>query len=80
MTTTFNGSRVRVADSHPCPGGCGVPVPYRQFACPSCWYRLPYGLRQPITQNYRRDFASHAAAMREGRRWFQDNPLPERKP
>lgn len=50
-------------------------MPYRHFACQSCWYRLPYMLRQPITQNYRRDFAAHAAAMQEARDWYRANPL-----
>lgn len=55
---------------HRCPGQCGRKVPNHLFACRPCWYRLPLSLRQPITDNYRRDAIAHAEAMAEAQLWY----------
>jgi hypothetical protein len=57
--------------THACPGGCGVQVQLRYFACPACWYALPYELRQPISRAYQRDPVAHLRAMQEARRWYR---------
>ena len=70
--------------THPCPGGCGTPVPRRRFACRGCWYRLPRDLRGPITAFYGVDRFAHAEAMIEAADWYRENPLaapgPSRNP
>lgn len=67
----------RVTDTHDCPAGCGLQVPRSQFACRSDWYRLPAGMREAITTNYRVDFGAHMEAMIEAQTWYLDN-LPGR--
>lgn len=59
--------------THRCPGGCGRTVPNHLFACRPCWFRLPHGLRQPITANYRGDRDAHNAAMADASRWYGEH-------
>lgn len=33
---------------HPCPGGCGSPIPNRYFSCGRHWRQLPNALRRQI--------------------------------
>jgi hypothetical protein len=56
--------------THTCPGGCRRQVPRHLYACKACWVRLPFPLRQPISANYQRDDAQHAAAMAAAQQWY----------
>jgi hypothetical protein len=56
---------------HDCPGGCGLEVWKRLFACRICWFRLPSELRGPITRHCNRDTEAHAAAMADALNWYR---------
>lgn len=58
-----------------CPSCRAVEVPRHRFACRPCWFRLPADLRREITANYRRNPAVHLQAIRDGLRWYRDNPM-----
>jgi hypothetical protein len=60
--------------THDCPGGCGLPVPQRQLACRSCWYRLPADLRRAITSNWKRDLDAHRLNLVDAVQWYRENP------
>lgn len=66
--------------THPCPGGCGVLVPYVQLACKPCWSRLPKPLRDDVTGAYRLRRAEplrHVRAVSQASRWYRANPQEE---
>lgn len=73
MTASERPADAPAPTTHDCPGRCGRPVPRHQYACRACWMRLPYQLRQPISANYQRDAAAHAAAMSTAAAWFDQH-------
>jgi hypothetical protein len=45
-----------MSGTHECPApGCGVRVPFAQFACRSHWYSLPAALRSELLLAWRRN-------------------------
>jgi hypothetical protein len=67
---------------HRCPAhGCQTLVPYRHFACPRDWARLPQAHKDAIVDGYRSGPLSqpHVDAMVEAKRWYRDNPQPQRR-
>ncbi len=54
---------------HDCPGGCGLPVPYRKLACGKCWYRLPLDMRRDLTAARGRDLRLVGDALI----WYREN-------
>lgn len=62
--------------THSCPGRCGTQVPYRLFACPTDWGRLPRPLRDAILATAKRrrtDPSAHRSAMLAASTWYRDN-------
>lgn len=66
----------RSSVTHQCPGGCGRSIPSGHFACHTDWLRLPYDLRKPISQHFRRDAEAHFAAMSNAMAWYRANKRP----
>lgn len=58
--------------THACPGACGRQVGHKRYACRTCWYRLPFDLRNTITGSYRAgDRLGHRSAMRAAHEWYK---------
>jgi hypothetical protein len=67
----------RPRNAHTCPGCKARQVPRHQLACRSCWYRLPYGIRQEVNAAYRdreNGTGRHHAALRDALDWYRDHP------
>jgi hypothetical protein len=59
--------------THPCPG-CGRHIYSHHFACRTDWFRLPVGLRKPISTTYGRDATAYSVAVTDALQWYRTNP------
>lgn len=67
-----------LAIGHTCPGRCGDHgVPTGDFACGSCWSRLPAALRAEVRAAYAgraQDPTTHRTALVQAMQWYRQNP------